>query len=85
MKPLGDVVLLELLEQEEEKMGVILIAKPSWAKPQNIGKATAVGNEVSDVIVDRLYYFNPYAVIDTDDPKVKLIRRRDILCEVNQE
>lgn len=80
-----DLIVLEVMEQEKEtKKGGLFYQAPKWAKPQNIGKIKQIGPEVKTIEVNGYYYFNPYAVIDTDDKQTKLIRESDILCQMEE-
>lgn len=83
MKPMKNLVVIELNETPEEKVsGGLFIQKPRWAKPDNIGIALALGPDVLTVRVGEHYLINPYAVIDTNEKNIKLIRESDILCHL---
>lgn len=87
MKPLRDLIIIELDKQEKEtKKGGLFYQAPRWAKPTNIGKVLEIGPEVKSIEAGAYYLINPYAVIDTEDPQIKLIREGDILCrtEISQ-
>lgn len=84
MKPLKDLILIEINpEPKEQKKGGILFQAPRWAKPSNIGKVLEKGPLASGVEVGKYYLVNPYAVIDTEDKTIKLIREDDILCQMD--
>lgn len=83
MKPMRNLIVMEMeQEPEEKKSGGLLLQKPRWAKPQNVGKAIEVGPEVNTVEVGRYYLINPYSVIDTGEKHIKLVRESDILCHI---
>jgi co-chaperonin GroES (HSP10) len=85
MKPMRDLIVIEINQQpKEEKKGGLFYQAPKWAKPANIAKALQTGPEATGVQEGKYYLINPYAVIDTEDKTIKLIRQSDILCEMDQ-
>lgn len=85
MKPMRDLIVIEMNEQEKEtKKGGLFYQAPRWAKPTNIGKVVEVGPEVRSVEVGKYYLINPYSVIDTEDKRTKLIREGDVLCQTEE-
>lgn len=84
MQPLRDLVVIEIIQEEEKTVGGLYKAQAQWEKPKNTGKVLAKGPLVSSVDVNQIVTFNPYAVQDTADKNVKLIREKDILCLVEQ-
>lgn len=85
MKPMRDLIVIELnLQPKEEKKGGLLFQAPKWAKPANVGKVLQKGPEATGVEEGKYYLINPYAVIDTEEKAIKLIRQVDILCELDQ-
>jgi co-chaperonin GroES (HSP10) len=85
MKPLKDLVVIEMLPEEEKKMGGLFIQPPKWAKPTNMGKVVAKGPEVNSVAIDEIVLINPYAALETEEKSTKLIREKDILCVIDQK
>lgn len=82
MKPLKDLLIVEI--QDEEKRDSGLYVREAWAKPKNIAKILEIGPDVEITFeTDELVVINPYAVIDTEDKAVKLIREKDILCRMS--
>jgi len=86
MKPMKDLVIIELNEAEKEKKteGGLFIAPPLWAKPENIGKVIAVGPDVTTLEVGEYYQINRYAAQDTEEKMIKLLREKDFLCHITQ-
>lgn len=82
MQPLRDLVVIEMKEKEEAKKNTILYAAPKWPKPQNVGIIIAIGPDTSNLKVGDECIINPYAVTDTQEERIKLIREKDILCKV---
>lgn len=81
MKPLRDLVIIELKEEGKEKdTGGLIIQAPRWAKPQNIAKVVSKGPEVTDVDEGNYVLINPYAYQDTAEKNIKIIKQKDILC-----
>lgn len=83
-EPLDNLLVIQLSEESKEKKSEsgFLFQTPKWAKPQNIGKILARGPLVSSLAVDEYVLINPYAVIDTDDKLIKLVREKDVLCRI---
>lgn len=84
MQPLRDLVVIEIIQEEEKTVGGLYKAQAQWEKPKNTGKVLAKGPLVSSVDMNDIVTFNAYAVQDTEDKNVKLIREKDILCLVEQ-
>lgn len=83
MKPMRDLIVIEMNTQEKEtKKGGLFYQAPRWAKPTNIGKVVEIGPEVRSTEVGKFYLINPYSVIDTEDKTIKLIRESDVLCQM---
>ena len=81
MKPLKDLIVIEMQEADKEKkVGNLWVQPPRWAKPTNVGRVLQVGPEVTSVAVDDSVLINPYAVLDTEEKFTKLIREKDVLC-----
>jgi co-chaperonin GroES (HSP10) len=81
MKPLKDLIVIEMQDQaKEKKVGNLWVQPPKWAKPTNVGKVLQKGPEVSSVAVGDSVLINPYAVLDTEEKLVKLVREKDVLC-----
>ena len=84
MKPMRDLIVMTVNPEPKEKQtesGLFLQA-PKWAKPQNIGLCEQVGPDVTTVEVGHYYLINPYSVIDTEDKNIKIIREKDVLCQI---
>lgn len=81
MKPLKDLILIEMQDQaKEKKVGNLWVQPPKWAKPTNVGRVVQVGPEVTSVGEGDNVLINPYAVLDTEEKFTKLIREKDVLC-----
>lgn len=84
MKPMRDLVLVEISQEPKEKeKGGLFYQAPRWAKPQNIGKCIETGPNVTTVEAGKYYLINPYSVIDTEDKTIKLVREGDVLCQMD--
>jgi co-chaperonin GroES (HSP10) len=84
MKPMRDLIVIEMNVQEKEtQKGGLFYQAPRWARPTNIGKVVEVGPEVKSAEVGKYYLINPYSVIDTEDKIIKLVREVDILCQMD--
>ncbi len=87
IKPLDDRVLIELVEEEEEKVGSIIIPDTAKEKPR-MGKVVAVGTDedlqekikVGDKII-----FSKYSgdEIKIDNKEYLIVQRSDILATVD--
>lgn len=82
MKPLRDLLVIEINQQpaEEQTSSGLYLAKPRWAKPQNMARVLHKGPEVKSVGEGDTILINPYAYQDTDDENVKIIKEKDVLC-----
>ncbi|MBC8497335.1 MAG: co-chaperone GroES [Anaerolineales bacterium] len=84
VKPLGDRVVIEPIEQEEKTASGIVLPDTAKEKPQQ-GKVLAVGPDVEGKIAadDRVLYAK-YAgtEIKIDDKEVLILREDDILALV---
>ena len=86
IKPLDDRVLIELIEETEEKVGSIIIPDTAKEKPR-MGKVVAVGTDedlqekikVGDKII-----FSKYSgdEVKMDNKEYLIIQRSDILAVV---
>lgn len=85
MQPLKDLIVLEMIEEaKEKKVGNLWVQPPKWAKPNSIGRVLDKGPEVSTVDKDQTVMVNPYALLDTNEKNIKLIREKDLLCLISQ-
>ena len=84
MKPMKDLILIEMNQVEKEKQtsSGLLIAAPAWGKPEQIGKVISVGPAVTDVEEGGYYMINPYAARETAQKNVMLVREKDFLCRI---
>ena len=81
MKPLRDLVYMELDEREEQQNGIFITK--SWEDTIVTGTVKAIGPDVKSVKVGDHVMFNPYAYLDiTDNANHKLIPESDILSHV---
>lgn len=81
MQPLKDLIVIEMQEAEKEKkVGNLWVQPPKWAKPNSTGKVLHKGPEVNSVDIDQMVMVNPYALLDTQEKNIKLIREKDLLC-----
>ncbi|HIW89947.1 MAG TPA: co-chaperone GroES [Candidatus Ligilactobacillus excrementipullorum] len=92
LKPLGDRVILEVQEEEEQTVGGIVLASNAKEKPQT-GKVVAVGagrvldngeKSVPEVKVDDLVVYDKYAgtEVSNDGEKYLVVRANDIIAVV---
>lgn len=92
LKPLGDRVILEVQEEEEQTVGGIVLASNAKEKPQT-GKVVAVGagrvldngeKSVPEVKVDDLVIYDKYAgtEVSNDGEKYLVVRANDIIAVV---
>lgn len=79
MKPLKNLLLIEV-EPREKKTESGLYLKESWEAPKNIATVKEKGPLVDSVDTGQRVMINPFAVIDTDQENVKLIKESDILA-----
>ena len=85
MKPLKDLIVIEMQDQaKEKKVGNLWVQPPKWAKPTNVGKVLQKGPEVTSVAEGDNILINPYAVLDTEEKLIKLVREKDVLCLIEQ-
>ena len=81
MKPLKDLIVIEMQDQaKEKKVGNLWVQPPKWVKPNNIGTVIQKGPEVSSVSEGDRVMINPYAILDTEEKLIKLVREKDVLC-----
>ncbi len=86
IKPLDDRVLIEQVEEDEQKVGTIIIPDSAKEKPR-MGKVVAVGTDedLQEIIKvgDKIIY-SKYSgdEISVDDNEYLLIQRGDILAIV---
>lgn len=87
LKPLKDLVLIQVEDKNAptQTAAGITIPPAQWAKPSSVATVTAIGRDVQEIQVGRQYVINPYAVIDTKDALIKLIKEKDILAECPEE
>jgi len=87
MKPMKDLILIELNAEEKEKKtdSGLFLAAPRWGKPENIGKVLSIGPDVTTVKEGEYYMINRYAVRDTEQLNVKLAKEQDFLCHITDK
>lgn len=86
IKPMDDRVLIEQVEEEEQKVGTIIIPDTAKEKPR-MGKVVAVGTDedlqdhikVGDTIIYSKYSGDE---IKFDDKEYLIVQRGDILAVV---
>ena len=93
LKPIGDRVVIELMEQEQEKVGSIYVPDTAKEKPQQ-GKVIAVGTgrrDGKDIIpmtvkVGDVVLFSKYGGMEVkqDGKDVLIISESDILAVVEK-
>ncbi len=87
IKPLDDRVLIEQIEEDEQKVGTIIIPDSAKEKPR-MGKVIAVGTDedLQENIKegDKIIY-SKYSgdEISVDDKEYLIIQRGDILAIIN--
>ena len=84
VKPLGDRVVIEPIEQEDRTAGGIVLPDTAKEKPQK-GLVLAVGPDVEgEIKVDNRVLYAKYAgtEIKIDDKEVLILREEDILALV---
>lgn len=67
-------------QAKEKKVGNLWVQPPKWAKPNSIGTVIQRGPEVSSVAEGDRVMINPYAILDTEEKLIKLVREKDVLC-----
>lgn len=86
MQPFKDLLVVEQLPEPKEKQeGGLWFQPPRWAKPQSIVKVLEVGPLVTIAKKGDVILINPYAVIDTNDKLIKIVREDDALCQLSQD
>lgn len=87
MKPMKDLILIEMNPEEKEKKteSGLFLAAPRWGKPENIGKVLEVGPLVTTVEKGGYYMINPYGVLDTEQKNIKIAREKDFLCQITEK
>lgn len=82
IKPLRDLVLIEL-DQREQKTGAGIFIQKAWEDAVNSATVVEVGPEVTSCKKGDRIMINPYAYIDLNGMEnTKLIRQEDILANV---
>jgi len=84
IKPLGDRVLIELVEQEETTASGIVLPDSAKEKPQE-GKVVAVGKDADDEIkVDDRVIYSKYAgtEVEYDGTEYLILGKDDILAVI---
>ncbi len=86
IKPLDDRVLIELIEESEEKVGSIIIPDTAKEKPR-MGKVVAVGTDEDlqeKVKVGDKIIFSKYSgdEVKMDNKEYLIVQRSDILAVV---
>lgn len=84
IKPLGDRVLIELVEQEETTASGIVLPDSAKEKPQE-GKVVAVGKDAEDEIkVDDRVIYSKYAgtEVEYDGVEYLILGKMDILAVI---
>ncbi len=86
IKPLDDRVLIELIEESEEKVGSIIIPDTAKEKPR-MGKVVAVGTDEDlqeKVKVGDKIIFSKYSgdEVKMDNKEYLIVQRSDILAIV---
>lgn len=84
IRPLGDRVLIELVEQEETTASGIVLPDSAKEKPQE-GKVIAVGKDAEDDIkVDDRVIYSKYAgtEVEYDGKEYLILGKMDILAVI---
>jgi chaperonin GroES len=83
IKPLRDLLLIELDEVEEKTQSGILVQQ-GWEKTKHTATVLGVGNDVTHAKVGDRIIVNPYALLDSehDEKTYQFMRERDILGRV---
>jgi chaperonin GroES len=86
IKPLDDRVLIELVEEQEEKVGSIIIPDTAKEKPR-MGKVVAVGTDEDlqeKIKVGDKVIFSKYSgdEVKIDNKEYLIVQRSDILATV---
>lgn len=84
MQPLRDLLVIRIQEKPKTTKSGLFLSEEKWAKPENTAEVLEVGNEVKSVQKGDMVVINPYAVIDTAEKEVKIIKEEDILCHLSQ-
>lgn len=84
IRPLGDRVLIELVEQEETTASGIVLPDSAKEKPQE-GKVVAVGKDAEeDIKVDDRVIYSKYAgtEVEYDGKEYLIMSKNDILAVI---
>ena len=84
IRPLGDRVLIELVEQEETTDSGIVLPDSAKEKPQE-GKVVAVGKDAEDEVkVDDRVIYSKYAgtEVEYDGKEYLILGKMDILATI---
>ena len=80
MKPLRDLLLIELDTPEDKTNGIFMTK--AWEDAVSRCTVLEVGPNVQDVKKGDRVHINPYAYIDITDSEYKLIKEADVLAHV---
>jgi len=83
-QPLRDLVIVRIDKAGKEKESAVglLYQESDWATPERVAEVMSVGPDATSVKAGNHYYVNPYAAIDTEDEEIKILRERDVLCQI---
>lgn len=80
MKPLRDLLLIELDTPEDKTNGIFMTK--AWEDAVTLATVIEVGAKVKDIKKGDRIHINPYAYIDLTGSEQKLIREGDVLAHV---
>ena len=81
MKPLNNLIAIEIKRAEEKRTaGGIVLPRDKWGEKENIAIIKDLGGSHPSLKVEDQVLINPYAVLDTPDENIKLIKYEDILA-----
>lgn len=84
MKTLGNLIQIEIIKVTEKKTASgLYLGKDKWGEKENTATIIALpeNGDVDPLLANgQQILFNPYAIIDTHDEKIHLIKAEDVLA-----
>lgn len=84
MKTLGTLIQIEIIKVTEKKTASgLYLGKDKWGEKENTGIIIALPSnyDVDPILkVGQTILFNPYALLETNDEKIHLVKEEDVLA-----
>lgn len=81
MKALHNLIVIRIEDETNKKTATgLVIPKDKWGEKQNVAEIVDVAIDDADIKVGDTVLINPYAVLDTPQKELKLIKYTDILA-----